>query len=83
MAHYYQIRVACQIDQTWCDWFDGLTITHTDDGTCVLSGCIRDQAQLHGLLARIRDLGLPLISVNPVGPDAAAGTGSEGSVRTQ
>jgi hypothetical protein len=81
-ATYYQIRIACQIDPTWSERLDGLTITQTEDGTSVLSGFIRDQSELHGVLARIRDLALPLISVNPVEPDAAVRTGSEGTART-
>jgi hypothetical protein len=80
-ATYYQIRLACQIDPAWSEWsewLDGLTITQTDDGTSVLSGFIRDQSELHGVLARIRDLALPLISVNPVEPDAAKGRTTRG-----
>jgi len=81
-ATYYQIRLACQIDPSWSEWLDGLTITQTEDGTTMLSGYIRDQSELHGVLARIRDLALPLISVNPVEADAAVRTGSEGTART-
>jgi hypothetical protein len=67
----YQIRIAGHIDQRWSDWFDGLTITVTKDGDTLLVGPIRDQAQLHGLLAKLRDLALPLISVNPVRPTSS------------
>ncbi|HEY8687521.1 MAG TPA: hypothetical protein VIO57_18115 [Chloroflexota bacterium] len=81
-ATYYQIRLACQIDPAWSERLDGLTITQSEDGTSMLSGYIRDQSELHGVLARIRDLALPLISVNPVEPDAAVRTGSEGTART-
>ena len=59
-----EIRVKGQIDQHWSDWFDDLTVTHTDQNETVLTGPIVDQAALHGLLARLRDLGLPIVSVN-------------------
>jgi hypothetical protein len=61
----YQLRVDGHLDQHWASWF-GLTLTHEDDGTTCLTGAITDQAQLHGLLARIRDLGVILISVDLV-----------------
>ena len=59
-----EIRVKGQIDQHWSDWFDDLTITHNDQNETVLTGPIPDQAALHGLLAKLRDLGLPIVSVN-------------------
>jgi hypothetical protein len=59
-----EIRVKGQIDEHWSDWFDDLTITHVDDET-VLSGTVADEAALYGLLAKLRDLGLPLVSVQP------------------
>jgi hypothetical protein len=62
----YQIRVKGILDEEWSDWFEGLTITPQDDET-LLTGPVRDQAALHGLLARVRDLGLPLLSVKRVG----------------
>ena len=62
----YQIRVKGVLDEKWSDWFDGLTITPQDDET-LLTGPVRDQAALHGLLARVRDLGLPLLSVKQIG----------------
>lgn len=58
-----EIRVKGLIDQHWSDWFGGLTITHTELGESVLTGTIRDQAALQGLLSRIADLGLELILV--------------------
>ena len=63
---HIEIRVKGQIDQDWSDWFEGLTITHTDEDETLLSGTIVDQAALYGLLARLRDLGLPLLSVKQV-----------------
>ncbi len=62
--HSVEIRVKGRIDERWSSWFEDLTITHTDDET-VLSGAVADQAALYGLLAKLRDLGLPLVSVNP------------------
>jgi hypothetical protein len=59
-----EIRVKGQIDQHWSDWFDDLTVTHNDQNETVLNGPIVDQAALHGLLAKLRDLGLPIVSVN-------------------
>ena len=58
-----EIRVKGQLDEHWSDWFDGLTITHTDENETVLTGPVVDQAALHGLLARLRDLRLPIVSV--------------------
>ena len=59
-----EIRVKGCISERWSEWFDGLTITHTDQDETVLTGTILDQAALYGLLAKLRDLGLPLVSVN-------------------
>ena len=62
-ATAYEIRVAGHLDARWAAQFEGLALRHEVDGTTVLSGLIRDQAALHGLLQRIRDLGVPLVSV--------------------
>ena len=62
-----EIRVKGRIDEHWSDWFEGLTITHTDQEDTILSGTVVDQAALYGLLAKLRDLGLPLVSVQPSG----------------
>ena len=62
---FYQIIIKDHLDTRWQDWFDGLTLTLTDDGYTILSGIIVDQASLHGVLKKIRNLGLTLISVNP------------------
>ena len=64
----YQIKVKGGLDETWSDWFDALTVVQHKDET-LLTGLVRDQAALHGLLARIRDLGLPLLLVEQI-PDA-------------
>lgn len=64
----YEIRLRGRLDPRWAAWFDGLTLT-TPDGTTVLSGPVTDQAALHGLLQKIRDLGLPLLSVTPLDPE--------------
>ncbi len=61
-----EIRVLGKIDEHWSEWFDGLTVAHTELDQTVLSGLVADQAALYGLLAKVRDLGLGLISVNIV-----------------
>ena len=65
----YEIRVKGHLDAYWTAWFAGLEITNLENGEAVLSGEIVDQAALHGVLAKVRDLGLPLIAVACVGPD--------------
>jgi hypothetical protein len=60
----YQIRLEGHLGNEWSDWFDGLAITLEDDGNTLLTGPIADQAALHGLLRRIRDLGMPLLSID-------------------
>jgi hypothetical protein len=64
----YEIRLKGHLDPRWAAWFDGLTLTSDDDGTTALRGPVVDQAALHGLLQRLRDVGLPLISVTAL-PD--------------
>jgi len=66
----YQIRLKGHLGSEWTDWFGGLTITLEEDGDTLLSGPVADQAALHGLLKKVRDLGLPLVSVNSVEVDA-------------
>ncbi len=62
----YQIRFKGHLDDRWAEWFDGLTITLEEDGDTLLTGPVVDQAALHGLLKKVRDLGLLLVSVNRV-----------------
>ena len=64
----YQIRLKGHLGRQWTDWFGGLTITLEDNGDTLLTGPVVDQAALHGLLKRVRDLGMPLLSVSPVEP---------------
>ena len=62
-AVYYQIRVQGHLDDTWSEWFEGLTITRLANGETALGGYLVDQAALHGVLIKVRDLGLPLLGV--------------------
>jgi hypothetical protein len=72
----YRLRVASRLDARWADWFDGFVLAAGEDGTTTLTGEVADQAELHGLLARIRDLGLDLISVEAIGGRAGSPTTS-------
>jgi hypothetical protein len=71
-VHYepgiYEIRIKGHLADRWADWFGGLTITLEDNGDTLLTGPVVDQAALHGLLKKVRDLGMPLLSVNRVEP---------------
>jgi len=67
----YEIRLKGQLNNRWANWFDGLTIKLEDDGDTLLIGPVVDQAALHGLLKKVRDLGLSLVSVNIVNPGQA------------
>lgn len=69
----YEIRLKGHLDHRWVDWFDGLTITREDNGETRLTGPVVDQAALHGLLKKVRDLDLPLLSVMHVEPKPADG----------
>jgi hypothetical protein len=76
-AGRYEIRLAGRLDARWAAWFDGLTVGQGGDGTTLISGPIADQAALHGLLQRVRDLGLPLVSVtrDETDPPTTLGSG--------
>jgi hypothetical protein len=74
-AGRYEIRLTGHLDAHWAAWFDGLTVSREGDGTTLISGPIVDQAALHGVLQRIRDLGLRLVSVSRIEPDQPATTG--------
>src|SRR5438093_5774384 len=67
----YQIRIKGHLGRQWTDWFGGLTITLEDNGDTLLTGSVVDQAALHGLLRKVRDLAMPLLSVNRVTPGQA------------
>ncbi len=73
MVDTYRIRVRGHLHDRWSEWFGGLTITLEDNGDSLLTGPVVDQAALHGLLRKVRDLGMPLLSVNRVEPDQANG----------
>ena len=66
---WYEIRLHGRLDPRWTTWFDGMNVSPDTDGTTVLYGRVADQAALHGLLARLRDLSLPLVSVTQVDPE--------------
>jgi hypothetical protein len=68
----YQIRLKGHLAPQWTDWFEGLTITLEDNGDTLLTALVVDQAALYGLLRKVRDIGLPLISVTRVNPDQEA-----------
>ena len=69
----YQIKVKGHLDEQWCEWFEGLEITTSISGDglplTTITGAIQDQAALHGVIAKIRDIHMPLISVNPIEPE--------------
>jgi hypothetical protein len=76
----YEIRVVGHLDDRWASWFADLTLACYADGTCTLTGEVADQAQLHGILARLRDLGATLVSVRTLEPDdelAASAAGEQ------
>jgi hypothetical protein len=68
MSDTYELHVKGHLDDRWSDWLGGLTVHRQEDGTTVLVGPVVDQAALHGVINRIRDLGLPLLSVKRIGP---------------
>jgi hypothetical protein len=68
----YEIRVTGHLAPRWAAWFEGMTLTAQDDGTTVIDGPIADQSALHGLLRKLSDLGLPLVSVKPAAGEVPA-----------
>jgi hypothetical protein len=78
-ATRYEIRLKGRLDSSWAGWLGGMSLTHTSDGTTVVAGRVADQAALHGLLQRLRDIGVTLISINEsevavvTRPDASTG----------
>lgn len=62
----YEVRIKGHLDDRWADWFAGMTITREDSGSTLLTGLVADQSALHGLLRKVRDLGMPLISVTRI-----------------
>jgi hypothetical protein len=72
----YEIRLKGHLDDRWAKWFEGMTITLEENGDTLLTGPVVDQAALHGLLKKVRDLGMPLVSVCPLehGPTTTCGT---------
>lgn len=81
-AGTYEICLKGHLDERWASWFDGLTLIHATDGTTVIRGRVVDQAALHGLLLKVRDLGLPLVSVTRLDlthPTSPSSTPDEGA----
>jgi hypothetical protein len=68
----YRIKIKGHLGSQWTDWFEGMTITAKDDGETLITGSVADQAALYGLLKKVRDLGIPLVSVSPVEPETPA-----------
>lgn len=66
----FQIKIKGHLGPQWMEWFEGLSITLEEDGNTLLAGPVTDQAALHGILKKVRDLGMPLLSVNSVGTDS-------------
>jgi hypothetical protein len=82
-AGRYEIRLKGHLDSRWAAWFDGLTLTNENDGTTLIQGPIADQAALHGLLQKVRDVGLPLVSVTQVDPGQPTVSTTDAAPTTQ
>ena len=78
----YEICVKGHLDRRWSHWFEGLTIVQKDNGETLLSGPVVDQAALYGLLIKVRDLGLPLVSVMPTQPEQTENSDAQKGERT-
>ena len=74
----YEIRLQGQLDEQWADWFGGLVVQLGENGETILTGPVVDQAALHGLLKKVRDLGMPLLSVNRIETGEAESNGPKG-----
>ena len=72
---WYRIRIQGRLEPRWSSWFDGMSVVRGDDGTTVLRGPVGDQAALHGLIQKVRDLGLTLLEVTHELPDSSTGVG--------
>lgn len=82
-AGRYEIRLTGHLDARWSSWFDGLVVSRQDDGTTLIAGPVVDQAALHGLIQRVRDLGMPLLSVTRVADEASSASATHtGSLST-
>ncbi len=77
----FEIRLKGHLDDRWSGWFGGLTITLEDNGDTLLIGPMLDQAALHGLLRKVRDLGIPLVSVSPIQPGRSTGKADSSDVK--
>ena len=77
----YDVRVKGQLDARWTAWFDGLSLTNESDGTTTIRGPVVDQAALHGLLQKLRDIGIPLVSVTQVDLDQLDAPTTPGGLR--
>ncbi len=73
---FYEIRLKGHLDDRWTEWFENLTITLEDNGDTLITGPVIDQAALHGLLKKVRDLGMPLVSVSPLEPGSPTTLGT-------
>jgi len=82
-ATRYQIRLKGHLDSRWADWLGGMSLTHTGDGTTVVTGPVADQAALHGLLQKLRDMGVTLVSVNQTTGDPSTEKAARGSEAQQ
>lgn len=71
---HYQLHIKGHLDDQWANWFAGLTVTRKEGGDTLLTGPVADQAALHGLLRKVRDLGIPLVSVNRIEPGRPDGS---------
>jgi len=80
---WYEIRIKGHLDTRWAAWFDGLSLTNESDGTTLIQGPVADQAALHGLLQKVRDIGLPLVSVTQVEPDQPTVSSTKAGPTTQ